>query len=662
VSEYDSWEHQGVFGPQIDYQIPGQITDCDKPRFEPSIDARGTNPQGDSPTGLNMELNVPQDLDPEDQATPPVKSVRVSLPEGMTVSPAFATDLEGCSEVQIGLGSNAAVDCPIASRIGSVSLRTPVLPDPLEGAIYMAKQGANPFGAPFAVYLALHDTEDRGILVKLPGQLQLDGSSGQITASFDDLPQLPFEDVSLQLRGGEVAPLINSQNCGSQPVRMEIRSWAQPGKPVQIGDDLVVAEGANGSPCPEGLPGRPFGPKMNAGTVSPVAGAFSPFVFRLTREDQDQEFARIETHLPEGVTAKIAGIPYCPESAIASISAAEGTGVAERASSACPAASRIGSVDVAVGAGDTPPYFPGQAYLGGPYQGAPLSLAVVVPAVVGPFDLGSVVVRARIEIDPETAEVTVVSDPLPTIVHGVLLRVRDIRLRVDRPNTTLNPTSCDRMTIGAGIFGASGAFAALTDRFQVGGCRSLRFKPRLSLSLKGGVRRGDYPALQATLRARPGDANLSRASVRLPHSEFLAQEHIRTICTRVQFAADACPRASIYGYARAITPLLDEPLRGPVYLRSSSHKLPDLVADLRGRIDITLVGRIDSKEQGIRTTFNQVPDAPVRKFTLKMKGGERGLLVNSRNICKRDDRALAKMVAHNGKTLLKDPRLAARCH
>jgi hypothetical protein len=661
ISEYDSWQDKGVYGPDIEIPLVGQLADCDKPPFEPSVEAQSTADRTNTPTGLNLKLTVPQELDPDEQATPPVKSMRLALPQGMTVSPTFATGLQSCTEAQIGLGNVNPVDCPDASRIGSVSVQTPMLEDPVEGSLYMAQQGANPFGAPLAIYLALRDTEERGILVKIPGRLDLNGSTGQITAVFEDLPQLPFEDVSVQLRGGDMAPLLSPPTCGSQPLRAQLTSWAQPNKLVEVGANLQVNGGANGSSCPSGLPGRPFGPAMNAGTLNPTAGAFSPFVFRLTRQDQDQELARLDTTLPSGLTAKIAGIPYCSETAIAAISAAEGTGRGELAKSSCPAGSRVGTVEVGVGAGASPAFFAGQAYLAGPYRDAPLSLAIVVPAVVGPFDFGNVVVRAGIKVDPQTAVVSVVSDPFPQIVHGVLLRARDIRLRMDRPNMILNPTSCDRTAINATAFGVSGAVASLASPFQVGGCRQLGFKPRLSLRLKGGTKRSQYPALRATLKARPGDANIARTSVALPRSEFLAQEHIRTICTRVQFAADACPKASVYGFAKAVTPLLDKPLQGPVYLRSSDNKLPDLVADLNGQFEITLVGRIDSKNRGIRTTFSVVPDAPVTRFTLKMQGGKKGLLVNSENICRRPGRALVKMVGHNGKTSLTKPRLAAKC-
>jgi hypothetical protein len=660
ISEYDSWQDTGVFGPDIELSL-GQMTDCEKPSFGPSADVEATSDKANSPTGLDVRIHVPQNFEPNGQATPPVKDLRLTLPQGITLSPTFAQGLQACTQAQIGLGDGEPVLCPGGSRIGSVSVQTPMLAKQVEGSLYLAQQGANPFHAPLAVYLALRDSEERGILVKIPGRLDLDGETGQISTVFENLPQMPFEDVSVHLREGEDAPLLSTLTCGSQPVRVQVDSWAQPDKWVEIADTIDVTQGSGGSACPRDLGGRPFAPKMSAGTISPLAGAYSPFVFRLTREDREQEVSRIDTMLPPGVTAKIAGIPFCPEATIASISSAEGAGRTEAASPVCPPASRIGSVDVGVGAGAFPAYFPGQAYLAGPYKGTPLSLAVVVPAVVGPFDFGNVVVRAAIQVDPESAVVRVVSDPLPKIVHGILLRVRDIRFRIDRQGTTLNPTSCDRMKVDATVTGSSGVVAGLENPFQVGGCRTLKFEPRLSIRLKGGTKRGSYPALRATLKARAGDANIGRVSVRLPHSEFLAQEHIGTICTRVQFAADACPKRSIYGYATAITPLLDEPLRGPVYLRSSNHSLPDLVADLRGRIEIALVGRIDSKNKGLRTTFASVPDAPVTRFTLKMKGGKKGLLVNSRNICKRPERALVRMVGHNAKTSLKKPRLAMKC-
>jgi hypothetical protein len=296
-------------------------------------------------------------------------------------------------------------------------------------------------------------------------------------------------------------------------------------------------------------------------------------------------------------------------------------------------------------------------------------LVFVAAAKAGPFDFGNVVVRAKLVIDPETTQVHVVSDPIPHILEGVPLRVQDIRIQMNRPDFVLNPTSCDPAQVtgtfkGAGAdFGteADDALATESNRFQVAGCAGLAFKPRISFKLKGGTHRGDYPALTATVRARPGDANIGRAAVRLPHSEFLAQEHIKTICTRVQFAAKECPARSVYGFAEATSPLIDGVLKGPVYLRSSSHRLPDLVADLNGRFEVVLAGRIDSKDGGIRNNFDFVPDAPVDRFTLRMQGNKKGLLVNSRNLCKRPSRADVKMVGHNGKQAHLRPLMRNGC-
>ncbi len=368
------------------------------------------------------------------------------------------------------------------------------------------------------------------------------------------------------------------------------------------------------------------------------------------------------TPRPFLLSGKLAGVPYCPEAAIerAESLTSPGNGALEQASPSCPAGSRVGAVSIGAGAGPNPLFVPGAAYLTGPYKGAALGLAIVTPAVAGPFDLGVVTVRAALHVDPVTAQIHVVSDPLPQILEGIPLDLRQIRVNIDRPDFTVNPTSCARMSLDGEVRGA-GAAALVSNPFQVGACRGLAFKPKLRLRLSGGTKRNDNPALTATVSQAGGQANIGRVSVALPHSEFLDQAHIGTICTRVQFAADECPAASVYGHARAITPLLDEPLEGPVYLRSSSHPLPDLVAALRGQIDVELEGRIDSVRGGIRTTFSTVPDAPVSRFVLRMRGGRRGLLVNSMIICAAPHRALVRMRGQNGLAHDLAPLLKAQC-
>jgi hypothetical protein len=420
--------------------------------------------------------------------------------------------------------------------------------------------------------------------------------------------------------------------CGTYPIEAKLSPWS--GNPATyLSSSITVNEGCENK--------DKFTPSLQAGTTNPIAGSHSPFTLRVTRPDGQQNVSTIETTLPEGVLAKLAGVELCPE---------QSTG-----SGSCPSASQVGTATVGAGAGNNPIYVPQPGkpatavYLAGPYRGAPYSLIAKVPAQAGPFDLGTVTVRNAVSVDPVTAQVTVKSDPLPQIVNGIPVAYRDVRVDVNRSGFTLNPTSCDPKQVLATIGSAQGKSAKLSDRFQAADCANLAFKPALKLKVSGGTKRAQYTKLRAELRAPRGQANIGKASVALPHSMFLAQEHIKTICTRVQYAANSCPKGSIYGYAKAFTPLLEEPLQGPVYLRSSSNPLPDLVASLDGQIHVDLAGRIDSVNGGIRTTFEGVPDAPVSKFVLTMKGGRKSLLVNSTDLCAGANHATVKMDGQNGK-------------
>jgi hypothetical protein len=360
------------------------------------------------------------------------------------------------------------------------------------------------------------------------------------------------------------------------------------------------------------------------------------------------------------MTGKLRGIPYCPEDALAA--AAGRAGGEEKASSSCPAASQVGSAAVAAGTGPAPFGIDGKVFLSGPYHGAPLSLAVVTPATAGPYDLGTVVVRVALFVDPETAQIHAVSDPIPHVFGGTLLSIRSVDLKMDRPNFTLNPTSCEPFATSGNLAGGGAdpadpaAFSAfgVSAPFQASDCGALGFKPKLFTKLIGGrkaMRRNGHPAFRATLVAREGDANIKRAALTLPHSQFLDQNHIGTICTRVQLAAADCPARSIYGYARAQSPLLDDEVAGPVYLVASDHELPDLLADLHGQVSVRLRGVISSAKERMKSVFYPVPDVPVSKFTINMKGGKKGLLVNSRNLCNRPNRSFLSFKAQNGKSL-----------
>jgi hypothetical protein len=667
-----TWDEPDVYA-RTTYALP-PVIGCENLEFEPSFSFQPTTTTGSSGTGATAVLRVPQDglTDPSKLNTPALRKAVVTLPEGLTLNPSSAAGLQSCSEAQIGyVGpgpmpnptrfNEASPSCPDGSKLGTVEVNSPLLEDPLAGTVYLGAQNENPFGSLIALYLVVDDAKT-GIVLKLPGEVKPDPKTGQLTAIFDNNPQLPFEDLTLHFRGdGPRSELATPEVCGSYATTGSLTPWSAPesGPPAQIEEaGFNVSSG-----CSASAGARPFAPSFEAGTVGTKAGAHTPLVVNVTRKDGEQELSSLDFTLPEGLTGKLAGTPYCPEGAIKAAESINGR--SEQANASCPAASQLGSVDTAAGVGSEPFHVGGKVYLAGPYKGAPISSVVVTPAVAGPFDLGNVVVRAPLYVNPETAQLTAKSDPIPTILQGIPLKVRSISIHVDRPGFILNPTSCEPMKASASIAGGSGATATTTARFQVGGCKELKFSPKLKIALKGGTRRNGHPALVAKLTQPAGQANIGKVSVALPHSEFLDQDHIRTICTRVQFAADECPEGAIYGQAEAISPLLDSPLRGPVYLRSSNHTLPDLVVALRGPdsqpIEVELAGRIDSVNGGIRNSFELVPDAPVSKFVLRMQGGKKGLVVNSTNICRGSHKATVKMEGQNGKLRNFSTPLQARC-
>jgi hypothetical protein len=651
---YDSWQ---LAGDYAEASASLQATDgCNALTFEPSIESRPTTTLADAPSGLEFNLHIPQNEDPEGVATPELKEAVVRLPQGLNLNPSAAAGLTGCSEAQVHLHVEGAAACPEASKLGIAEVETDLLHETLKGAVYLATPHQNPFGSLLAGYIVV---EGQGIRIKVPGQFEPDPRTGQITTRFTENPQLPFSELKLKLFEGAHGVLRTPAVCDTYRTTTSLTPFSAPesGPPAQ--PQATFKTDNNGGPCPSSAGAEPNAPRFVVGTETPQAGIYSPLSLRLVRDDGSQEITGIDTTLPPGLTGRLAGIPYCSDAAIAT--AAGRTGSSEKANPSCPATSEVGTVDIGAGAGPTPTYVAGHAYLAGPYKGAPISLAIITPAVAGPFDLGTVVVRTALYVNPETTQIHAVSDAIPTILEGIPLDVRSITLKMARPNFTLNPTSCEESAFTGSALSVLNVAAPLSERFQVGGCPALAFKPKLSLSLKGGTKRAKNPALTAVLKMPPGGANIAAAQVTLPHSEFLDQGHIKTICTNVQFNANQCPAASVYGHARAITPLLDQPLEGPVYLRSSSHELPDLVADLNGQLQVVLVGRIDSIKGGIRTTFEGVPDAPVSKFVLKMQGGEKGLLENNTNICKSRQRATATFTGHNGKGLETTPLLKVRC-
>jgi hypothetical protein len=669
----NSWTDPGVVRSYAtNSPVP---TGCDDLEFNPSIEARTTTNQADSPSGLEFGLHLSQEEGPKGLAPAQLKNAVVTLPPGLTVNAASANGLGACTPAEIGLNtpvgqvdahfSDAPANCPDASKLGTVEATTPVLDHPLKGFVYLASQNQNPFASLLALYLVIEDPQT-GLIVKLPGEVKADAASGRLTAGFRENPQVPVEDLTVDFFKGSAAALKTPATCGSFMTTANLTPWTTPeGADAARSDSFSVDQGAGGGACPSSEAAAANAPSFSAGTVNPVAGASTPFVLKLARADGTQQIRAIETTLPKGLLGKLAGIPYCSDASLAAIEAKSGR--AEQAFSSCPAASQVGSVEVGAGAGPAPYYAQGKAYLAGPYKGAPLSLAIVTPAVAGPFDLGNVVVRAALNVDPVTAQIHAVSDPIPTILQGIPLDVRSIALKMDKPDFTVNPTNCEPTSVHGSATSVFDQGASLSSPFQVGDCASLTFGPKLNVQLNGATGRLGHPALKAVLTARPGEANIGRAQVNLPHGEFLDQGNLNKTCTKPVLLAGQCPASTVYGHATAWTPLLDKPLEGNVYLVGGyGYKLPALVADLNGQIRILLVGKVDSgPNKGIRNTFELVPDAPVSKFVLEMKGGKKyGLLENSEDLCTApaaQRRAVARFTGQNGKVHQFKPLVQNQC-
>ncbi|HEX5928114.1 MAG TPA: hypothetical protein VFY48_01850 [Solirubrobacterales bacterium] len=651
------------------------VSGCEDLEFEPTIESRLTGTSAESPTGIELDLEFDHQglLEPEGRAQSATERAVVTLPEGLTANPSAAEGLEACDEDDLGRETLAAAPgegCPNASKLGTAEVETPLLADAVAGSVFLAEPYENPFQSLLAVYVVLKDP-GLGILVKQPVRIEPDPRTGRLVGIAEEIPQLPFSRFRLRFREGPRAPLVSPPRCGEYAIEAGLFPWSA-GLPATPDSAFAVSSGRGGSPCPlDAAP--PFAPGFEAGSEQRRSGAYTPFHLRLTRSDGDQDLTRFSAKLPPGLVARLAGTSECSDAAIAVARGRTGPhgGKVEIASPSCPAAAQIGRVVAGAGVGDVLTYVSGRLYLAGPYRGAPLSVVAIVPAVAGPFDLGTVVVREALRVDPRTVEVEAdgSSDPIPRMLAGIPLKLRDIRVEVDRPHFTLNPTSCEPFAVRGVLWGVgTDALSEADDssfspqsRFQVADCNALGFKPKLALRLKGGTRRNAHPALIGTFTPRPGDANLAGLVLSLPASAFLEQAHIRTICTRVQFAAAACPPGAVYGHATAYTPLLSEPLSGPVFLRSSDHPLPDLVADLHGQIDVEAVARIDSRQRRIRATFTDTPDAPLTKVVVRMQGGRKGLIVNSRNLCARRIRADAEFTGHNGKVHGSRPTVKASC-
>jgi hypothetical protein len=620
--EVESWENPGRPVSREATLYP-ELSGCGLLGFDPSLTmapsvGEGGTTQADEPSGYTTVVKVPQTSAFSELATPQVKNVSVTLPEGMALSPSAADGLQVCDEAQIALDSTAPGGCPLASQVGTAEAVSPAFAELLQGRVYLAQPRCGGEGQPactaasasngelFELYV---EVQGPGFTVKFPGVTSVDPATGRITARFEDLIQQPISEFKLHLKSGPRAPLANPQTCGTASTTSDLTPWSSPVTPDATGtSSFNVDWDGQGGACPAGMP---FAPGFSAGTVNPAAGAFSPFTLSFSRHDREQDLSGLSVSTPPGLLGKLSSVALCGEP-----QAAQGS---------CSAASQIGTATVAAGAGPNPYWVSGPVYLTGSYKGQPFGLSVVVPAKAGPFNLGNVVVRAAIHVDPSTTALTVTSDPLPQIIDGVPLRVQTVNVTINREGFIFNPTNCATQQITASIIAAQGASANVSSPFTAAGCKTLPFHPVFGVSTQAKTSKQDGASLTVKGAFTAGNANIRSTAVVLPKQLPARLTTIQQACTEAQFAANpaGCPTGSMIGTATATTPILTNPVTGPVYLVShGGAAFPDVVAVLQGEgITVDLVGSIDIKKDITSSDFATVPDAPISSFTLSLPEG-----------------------------------------
>jgi hypothetical protein len=636
--EADSWQEPHNVVSQASAQPLPAMDGCDHLPFSSSISVTPDGQQASTPTGLTVGVHIPQDstLDAGGLSASAVRDTTVALPEGMQISSAGAGGLLACSDEQVGftgveapggtlLYTPSAVGCPDASKVGTAEVKTPLLPEPLVGAVYLAAQDANPFGSLIAMYLYAEDPV-AGVALKLAGEVRLNEATGQITTTFPNSAQVPFEEAKLHFFGGDRAPLSTPALCGSYTTTASVTPWSG-NEPSKSSATFEITSGPNGTPCASP---RPFQPGFNAGTTSVQAGGFSPLTMTLTRPDADQALGKLDVVFPPGVSAGLRGVQLCEEP--------------QAASGDCPAESQIGTVTVSAGLGGDPyPVETGKAYITGPYEGDPFGVDVVVPAVAGPFNLGTEVVRSKVDVDPTDAHLTVVSDAFPTMLDGIPLQLQHINVDVNRPGFVFNPTSCEPMKLTGELESSEGATANVSNPFQVTNCAALSFKPEFKVQTTAKTSRTEGASLHVTLTLpntpRGTAANVAKVKVSLPKQLPSPLKTLQKACTEKVFAENPsnCPKASRVGEATVQTPVLEGPLSGPAYFVShGGAKYPELIIVLVGEDGVTVQvhGETFISKAGITTaTFATVPDVPFSNFELNLPEREYPALTANGNLC-----------------------------
>jgi hypothetical protein len=640
------------------------VTGCDAPELATtfglsSLGMVSDTTQADAPTGAGFTLEIPQTTDAGKLATPELKSATVTLPEGMTVDPSAADGLQACTDEQFGLGATTEpaepANCPMASQVGTVVIKTPLLEKSLEGQVFVGEPECSPCsttdaetGRILRLFLQVYSPE-RGVVVKLAGRVSANPATGRLQATFTEQPQLPFSELELKIKGGSRAPLATPQACGEAKTTSVLTPWSsEPGSKetegtpnTNVSSSFSVDWDGYGGACSSSVP---FAPSFQAQTLSSSAGAYTPFTIRFTREDREQNPSQISVTTPPGLLGMISMVSRCAEP--------------QAALGSCPEASRIGTTTVGVGAG-SPFYLSGPVFLTGPYRGAPFGLSIAVPAVAGPFNLGTVVVRAAINVNPSTAAITVSTDPLPQIVAGVPVRLREVRVTIDRGEFIFNPTNCSAQSVAASITGEhinngeANKTSAASSGFAAGGCSSLPFAPSFSASTQGVTSKANGASLDVKVGQKPGEANIQKVDVQLPTVLPSRLATLQKACPETQFAANpaGCPAASDDGTATATTPVLNVPLTGPAYLVShGTAAFPDLDIVLQGEgVTVVLVGATQIKKGITFSRFETVPDAPISSFQLNLPEGPHSILAAPRGVCGQRLLMPTTITAQNGK-------------
>jgi hypothetical protein len=676
----DSWQRSGAYLPDGEPDLldpawvsatsaPLGLEGCARVPYAPTVAAQPTTDQTTAATGLDFDLNVVDEglTNPTGVAQSETKKAIVALPEGFTVNPSAGAGLSACSLPEYeaeSLHSAPSEGCPESSKIGTIEAESPLVEEPVKGSLYIAKQTENPFGSLLGFYFVARNSQ-LGVFAKAAGKVEADPRTGQLTTTFDNLPQLPISHFRLAFRQGQTSPLVSPPACGTYTATAALYPWSDPEVPLQRTATFQVDHGPSGGPCPAGgVP--PFKPQVISGTQNNAGGSYSPFYLRILREDGEQELTRFSTTLPPGLTGNLTGIPFCPDAAVQR--AKEKSGAQEEAEPSCPAASEVGHTIVSAGVGSVLAQTPGKIYLAGPYNGAPLSIVSVTAAKVGPFDLGTVVIRFALDINPTTAQVEVSasgSDPIPHIIKGIVVHVREIHVYMNRSNFILNPTNCERLQISNTIDGAGADFTnpadqvpvTVTTPFEAADCSTLQFKPTFKVTTSGKTSRsgGASLAVKLTYPNAPqgSEANIARVKVDLPKQLPSRLTTLQKACTSAQFNANpaGCPAASFIGHAKAVTPLIPVPLEGPaIFVSHGGEAFPSLIMVLQGYgVTIDLVGSTNISKSGITSsTFKAVPDQPVGSFELTLPQGKYSALAANGNLCKSKLAMPTEFLAQNG--------------